>query len=187
MSDKESVRDTIAPKSDQLNADDLLAGPQTVTIVKWSRGSDEKQPLDLYVAGRKVPYRPCKSMRRVMVAAWGEYPQDWVGKSLTMFCDPEVVFGGVKVGGIRISHISDIPNDLSVLLTATKGKRHPYTVRRLDAAIYPPALFAENLPKMRDAVKKGTALDKIVAHAEKTGKLTADQLSAITANDEETF
>jgi uncharacterized protein YwbE len=40
---------------------------------------------------------------------------------------------------------------------------------------------------MREAIKNGTALDRIVAHAEKTGKLTADQLSAITANDEETF
>jgi hypothetical protein len=30
---------------------------------------------------------------------------------MTLYCDPEVQFGGMKVGGIRISHMSDIDGE----------------------------------------------------------------------------
>ena len=59
---------TIVPRSDQINADDLLAGPVTVTITEVRKGNAE-QPvdvvLDLFGPGR--PFKPSKSMRRVMV------------------------------------------------------------------------------------------------------------------------
>lgn len=190
MSD-DSIRDTVAPKSDQMNADDLIAGPQTYTITEWRRQSDEKQPVALYVTGRKVPYLPCKSMRRVLMAAWGEYARDWVGKSFTLYCDQDVVFGGVKVGGIRISHMSDMEADMNVLLTASKGKRAPYVVRRL--VTYDAAKFADELPKMRAAIAAGkSTIEKIVAHCEKTAPLTASQMAMLTApavsgTDDEVF
>lgn len=180
----ENLRDTIIPKSDQLNADDLLAGPITVTITGVTRGNTDEQPVSVAIVGHR-PYKPCKSMRRVLIAAWGDDGREWVGRSMTLYCDPSVKFGGVQVGGIRISHLSDIASDMQMALTATKGKRAPYTVRRLEVTMYPDALFAENLPKMIEAVKKGTALDKIIAHAEKTGKLSAAQIAAIKS--EETF
>ena len=34
--------DTIAPNSDQLNADDLMAGPRTYTVADVSKGGDEQ-------------------------------------------------------------------------------------------------------------------------------------------------
>lgn len=190
MSD-ESIRDTVAPKSDQLNADDLIGGPQTYTITEWRRQTDEKQPVALYVTGRKVPYLPCKSMRRVLMAAWGEYARDWVGKSFTLYCDQDVVFGGVKVGGIRISHMSDMEADMNVLLTASKGKRAPYVVRRLTT--YDAAKFDAELPKMLAAIASGkSTVEKIVAHCEKTAPLTAGQRAMLTApavpgTDDEVF
>lgn len=124
-----SLRDTITPKSDQLNADDLLAGPITVMITGVRRGSAE-QPVDLLITGRQ-PYKPCKSMRRALIAAWGDDGRAWVGRCMTLYADPEVKFGGVKVGGIRISHLSHIDRDLHLSLTATKGKRVPHTIERM--------------------------------------------------------
>jgi hypothetical protein len=38
-----------------------------------------------------------------------------------------VQFGGIKVGGIRISHMSHIDREMEMALTVTKAKRTPYT------------------------------------------------------------
>jgi hypothetical protein len=122
---------TIVPKSDQLNADDLMAGPITVTIRDVAEGSAE-QPANVNLVefpGR--PYRPSKSMRRVMVAAWGPESKEYSGHSLTLYRNPEIMFGGQKVGGIEISHVTNIDKPLTVALTVTRGKRKDFTVRPL--------------------------------------------------------
>jgi len=188
MNDVSSLRDTIAPKSDRVNADDFMAGPETVTITAVKRG-DADTPVAVHIEGRK-PYYPCKSMRRVLISAWGDNGADWVGKSMTLFTDPSVKFGGVAVGGIRISHLSHIERDLALSLTATRGKRTPYTVRKLavtqsapvPAAAYPEKQFAEQLPKMRDSIESGkSTADKIVAYCLTIGTLTPEQEAAIRA------
>ena len=123
----------IAPNSAQLNADDLLTGPMTVTITEVTQGNAE-QPVNVNTVetpGR--PYKPSKSMRRVMVAAWGKDASAYAGRRLTLYCNPEIKFGGNKVGGIEISHMSDIDSDLKVSLTATRGKKKLHTVKPLAA------------------------------------------------------
>ena len=123
----------IAPNSAQLNADDLLTGPMTVTITEVTQGNSE-QPVNVNTVetpGR--PYKPSKSMRRVMVAAWGKDATAYAGRRLTLYCNPEIKFGGAKVGGIEISHMSDIDGDLKVSLTATRGKKKLHTVKPLAA------------------------------------------------------
>lgn len=127
MSD--SFADTIKPKSDQLNADDLLVGPITVKILDVKRGPAD-QPVHIFIDGQQ-PYKPCKSMRRVLIAAWGDKGADWIGKSMTLYCDPSVKFGGVALGGIRISHLSDIETTMNIMLTATRGKKSQFTVKPL--------------------------------------------------------
>lgn len=123
----ESLKDTIAPKSDQLNADDLLTGPITVQITSVKRGNQE-QPIHIGITGGYQPFKPCKSMRRVMISIWGDNGSEWVGKWMTLYCDPSVKFGGVQVGGIRISHMSGLHNPVSLMLTTTRSKRSEYTV-----------------------------------------------------------
>ena len=186
MNDVSSLRDTIAPKSDRVNADDFMAGPETVTITAVKRG-DADTPVAVHIEGRK-PYYPCKSMRRVLISAWGDNGADWVGKSMTLFTDPSVKFGGVAVGGIRISHLSHIERDLALSLTATRGKRTPYTVRKLaatqpaPAATYPADQFAAKLPAMRQAIADGKmTAEQVIAHCCKTGALTVEQRAQITA------
>lgn len=124
----ESLKDTITPKSDQLNADDLLTGPITVQITAVTRGNSE-QPVSISISGGYQPFKPCKSMRRVLISIWGDNGAEWVGKWMTLYCDPTVKFGGVQVGGIRISHVSGIQNEISLMLTTTRSKRAEYRVK----------------------------------------------------------
>ena len=129
----------IAPRSDQLNADDLLAGPLTITIskVRASEGTPD-QPVEVHIEGSNKPYKPCKSMRRVMVSLWGADASQYVGRSMTLYRDPEVQFGGMKVGGIRISEMSHIEKDAQLVLTASKTKRAPFVVKKMKAQVSPP-------------------------------------------------
>jgi hypothetical protein len=50
---------------------------------------------------------------------------------LRLYGDPDVKFGGQKVGGIRISHLSHIDAPVEVSLTVTRGKRAPFIVQPL--------------------------------------------------------
>jgi hypothetical protein len=133
MSDIDSLADTIKPKSDQLNADDLLTGPMNVTITGVRRGAVD-QPVILDIDGGNQPFKPCKTMRRVLITAWGDDGKAWVGRSMTLFCDPTVKWGGVAIGGIRISHVSHIKASINMMLTATRGKRSNHTVHPLEVA-----------------------------------------------------
>jgi len=175
--DDEDFSDTIAPKSDQLNADDLLTGPITVTITGVSRGTPD-QPINVAIDGGHMPYRPAKSMRRVMVAAWGANGSDWVGKRLTLFCDPAVTFGGVALGGIRISHMSGISGPLSLMLTTTRSKRKQYTVQPIEdkPAGYPSDMFDENLQAWSELIADGKmSAEEVIARAEKRAPMTEEQ------------
>lgn len=126
------LTETIVPRSDQINSEDLLTGPRTVTITAVKRGTAE-QPVNIVTAefGPGRPYKPSKTMRRVLVAAWGSDAQAYVGRRLVIYRDPEITFGGDKVGGIRISAMSDIATRLSVALTVTRGRRAPFVVEPL--------------------------------------------------------
>ena len=129
---------SIAAKSDQLDAVDLLSGPQTFTIERVSEHNAE-QPFNFHLADFPRVWRPGKSMRRVIVAAWGGKVANYVGKSLTLYCDPSVEFGGAAVGGTRISHMTGIDKPLKVPLLIKKGRSAVFTVQPLKEAAPSPA------------------------------------------------
>lgn len=125
---------TIEPSGQQLNADDLIAGPRTITVTGASEGGSKDQPILIHYEGENGrPYKPCKSMRRLLVKMWGKDGDAYAGRALTLFCDPTVTFGPDAVGGIRISHMSHIERDETMMLTASRGKKKPYQVRKLMA------------------------------------------------------
>lgn len=129
MNDMTSV---IIPKSDQINADDLMAGPLTISITEVKIRPGTEQPVSIHYDGDGGrPWKPCKSMSRVLVAAWGPDARNYVGRSVTLYRDPSVKWGGMEVGGIRVSHLSHIERDMVLALTATKGSRKPHRVRVL--------------------------------------------------------
>lgn len=140
-----SLLPTIVPKSDQLNADDMIGGPMTIKVSKVSILGDADQPVAVHFEGDSGrPFKPCKSMRRVMVQIWGEDGNAFVGQRMTLYRDDRVTFGKDAVGGIRISHMSGIDREKTLALMVTRGQRKPYTVRPLQTGGEEKAAF--NLP-----------------------------------------
>jgi len=144
--DVSDLRSTIIPKSDQLNSEQLIAGPITVTVTDVRIGSAD-QPISVHYEGENGrPYKPCKTMRKVLIFAWGPDGREWVGKSMTLYNDPQVKFGGDEVGGIRISHMTDIDRDIQLSLTATRGKKALHTIRKLLSPLAGMLVDIENSP-----------------------------------------
>lgn len=113
----------VEAKSDQLNADELIGAPRTITVTRVT-GSDGDQPVSIHYEGDGgKPFKPCKTMRRVLLAVWGRNAADYAGRSMTVYRDESVTFGGLNVGGIRISHMSDIDKETVVVVMKTKGKK----------------------------------------------------------------
>lgn len=121
------LTESIEPRSDQVNADDLIAGPITYTVRDVVNGKAE-HPFDFLLVETDRAYRPSKTMRRVIVSAWGAETSNYHGKRLTLYREPTIQFGGKAVGGIRISHMSDIEKRVEVLAQVTRGKREKFVV-----------------------------------------------------------
>lgn len=157
--DVADLRYTIVPKSDQINAEQLLGGPMTITVTDVRTSASEEQPVVVHYQGENGrPYKPCKTMRKVLIFAWGEDGRRWVGRSMTLYNDASVRFGGQDVGGIRISHLTDIDREVKVSLTATKGKKALHSILPLEVQPQEPQMTAEDLlTLLREAALQGEA------------------------------
>ena len=125
------ISDTLAPKSDQLDAVDLLGQPPRIfTVERVSRGNSE-QPVQVHLAEFPRPWRPGVTMRRVLGHLWGTDASQWAGRRVELYCDPNVPFGGEKVGGTRISRMSHIDGPQSVPVIIKKGRGGSYKVQPL--------------------------------------------------------
>lgn len=162
------LTESIAPKSDQLDAIDLISGPRTFTIEKVTTHNAE-QPFNFHLIEFPRVWRPGKSMRRVIVAAWGATTDLYVGQRVTLYCDPNVDFGGVAVGGTRISHMSGITEPLKVPLLIKRGKSAMFTVQPL-----PPRDWNKDLKLA------GTNIDAVILLG-KAAKLAGADSTDITA------
>ena len=160
------ISKTTAPKTDQLNYDDIPNRKAiTIKVTKVSGCEDSQQPIAINFEGDNgKPYKPCKSMRRVLVHCWESDGTKYIGRSMTLYGDPTVMFGGIAVGGIRISHLSNIDKDVTMALTASKASRKPYTVK--------PLVIKEAMPDTK-LLEEATAFAKEIGHADIPEKLTA--------------
>lgn len=146
------ISDTIIAKSDQLNAADLIGGPITVTITKVSRG-DSDQPIAIsYEGDSGKPFKPCKSVRRLLVGMWGKDATKYVGRRLTLYFDPKVTWAGKEEGGVRVSHASHIDGDFKMALRASKAKTVMTTVKPLPNAAPKPETPTFDFPAFESAV-----------------------------------
>jgi len=154
MNNMESV---IVAKSDQMNSDDLIGGSITITVknVKINESGEQRVSIGYEGDGDK-PWKPCKSMCRVIVANWGADTKIYYGRKLTLYRDAAVKWAGMEVGGIRISHMSHIPKEITMALTATRGNKKPFTVKPIAATEK-----AEKVSALPDSV-----LEKILVNGE---------------------
>ena len=171
---------TVAPKSDQLNADDLIVGPRTILITavkaRASTGQGD-QPVAVHFEGDNgKPYLPCKSMRRVLLYVWGSNGNAYVGRSMTLFRDESVVFGGAAVGGIRISHMSEMTRSVTLSVTASKASRKPYVVQPLVVAAAPATAAKKEATAEEKVAKAKATLDTILADI-----ASAEDVNAVAA------
>lgn len=113
-------------KSDQLNAEDLIAGPRTIRIrdaverdgkIRLSFDGDDGRPWVL-----------SKTAVRVLAACWGQNAAKWIGLSCTVYNDESVVYGGKEVGGIRVSHLEGISEPRTLNLTVIRGRKKEHVI-----------------------------------------------------------
>lgn len=169
------LTDAIVPNSLQVNADDLAAGPRTVTITNVERGTDEQK---VFVHLAEYPgrtYRPSKSMTRVMVHVWGKESSAYAGNRLTIYRNPDIMFGPNKVGGIEISHMSGIDSAKTVPLTVTRGRKKNFKVEPLietNAPTAAPTLALEDAAAWLELINAATTkaeLESVWKNAQTAG------------------
>lgn len=155
------VSNAIVAKSDQLNAIDLVGRDVTVTIVEVKPGPAD-QPVhiitDVYGPGR--PWKASKTALRDIVQAWGTDSTAWVGRRITLFNDPDVLWAGQPVGGIRIRAMSHVEKAFEAKHVITRGKTKKVMIQPLpdapdDSAAVVDALAditnADSLPTLKAA------------------------------------
>jgi len=134
MNNATALQQALAPKSDQLNADDLIAANITIVIAKVSinLGSEQKIIINYYNDNGK-PWKPSKGMGRVLTEILGGDPDKWVGETVELFRNKEIRFGKEKCGGIQIAGMSAVRNVTTLLITTSKGKKSSITINPIAA------------------------------------------------------
>lgn len=175
------VTAAIVAKSDQMNAIDLVGGDVTVTVVDVKPGPAD-QPVhiitDLY--GPERPFKASKTALRDIVQAWGTDSTVWVGRRLTLYNDPTVLWAGQAVGGIRIRAMSHIDQAFEAKHTITRGKTKkvmiqplpdvdPAITRHLDA-IQQAQTIDDLLVAWRNAGQARVAMDPQIVAAKEQRK-----------------
>lgn len=128
MMNKEELQQCAAAKSDQIDADNLIGGiTMDVTIKAVQRGPSNEQPLQLVLEETDKFYRPSKTYRRALIGCFGDEPAGWIGKRLRLVRNPDTMFGGVKVGGVEVSHAS-IEAPMVFMLQAKRGKKSAVSI-----------------------------------------------------------
>jgi hypothetical protein len=193
-----SIKDTIIPRSDQLNAEQLLDGPMVITITKATKVENPDQPIILnYEDDLGRPFKPCKTMRKLIHNVWidcGDDIRPYVGRAMKLYCDKEVKFGKEKVGGVRVSHMSHLPNNaakVEVSLTVARGIKKTFVVERLETAAKPDTLAAAkatlesatDMPALISAWGKLSAQEKTQLASVKDARKQQIESAAPAADD----
>lgn len=168
------VSNAIIAKSDQINAIDLVGRDVTVTIVDVKPGPAD-QPVHIMTDayGPSRPWKPSKTALRDIVQVWGTDSTVWVGRRLTLWNDPEVLWAGQAVGGVRIRAMSHIEKPFEAKHVITRGKTKKVMIQPLEDV--DPAVVEKALTAISNATST-QQLDSIAEHATRIG------ISAAIAN-----
>ena len=181
----DDVSFALEAKSDQLNAVDIVGSEPVIKIreVKINNNATGQKVWIYFDGDNGRPWKPCKGMGRILMAAWGKKSADWVGKHVKLFIEPTVRYAGQEVGGIEIRSVSDIAqsgiNVIHVKSQKQRGMRHvPLLV--VTPETYPADKFESVFPAIeKQLADKKMSLQQVIAQCQKTGQLTPDQLSRL--------
>ena len=94
--------------------------------------------------------------------AWGTDGEDYIGRQMTLFREPTVLWGGQEEGGIRISYLSHLEKDLHFMLTLRRGKKVPYTIKMLEVEernVLPDETYEQFCTDMKSATNMAVLQD----------------------------
>lgn len=173
------VSNAIVAKSDQLNAIDLVGRDVTVAIIDVKPGPAD-QPVHIITDayGPSRPWKPSKTALRDIVQVWGTDSTVWVGRRVTLWNDPEVLWAGQAVGGIRIRAMSHIDKAFEAKHVITRGKTKKVMIQPLgDVPVA--ASSGDDVTRALNAIDAATdasKLDAIEKHAQSLGIDTAPEI-----------
>lgn len=128
------VSHTIKTKSDQLNADDLVGGDLMIQVEGVNVTNDPQQPVQVYYYGCEgKPFKPCLTVRKILVALWGKDASQWAGRWMNLYVDPTVSFGKQKnIGGIRVNAMSHIQQNATLMLAVRRGAKQEFRINKIE-------------------------------------------------------
>ena len=152
----DAILEACKPKSNQLNAVDLEPGPITVDILNVREVNRE---IWVDLSGDWKPWHPCKGMIRIMLKVFGP---NWQGQRLTLFREPSVLFSGVRVGGIEISHMTGIKEPTTFDVVVTRGKNKQVTIHPLPP-VGPTADDTRDIEQITEDIDAAESLETLKA------------------------
>jgi hypothetical protein len=124
------ISKALVAKSDCLNASDLTGAPIVANIAAVRKGDAAKPVIVDLVGMDGRPWKPSKGMLRVIANAWGTESDAWVGRSVKLVNNPEVIYAGEPVGGVEVVAMSHIDKafTIPVRISQKKVKQHHVAV-----------------------------------------------------------
>jgi hypothetical protein len=119
---------TIIARSDQINAGDLKGISRTITVKEVRIKAGEDQPVSILIEGDQKAFRPCKGVRRLLVRVWGADATKYIGQAMTIYCDPTVTWAGKEEGGIRVSHMTGLDDQIVEYMRVSRAATKPYKI-----------------------------------------------------------
>lgn len=184
------------PRSDQWNGDDFINGKAKVFTIADVKHGKAEQKYDIVLAeGEGRVWRPPLTVLRILMDAWGDESDEWVGRRVALYRESSVTFGKEKVGGIRISHMSDLPDGkpFEHNSTVTRGRKRNLVIKPLPdapATAILPAIGVEDVQDFERAIAEASTvaeLGKVAAElkAHDLGSYRGSLQTAWTARNNE--
>lgn len=168
---RDDLLKTTAAKSDYLTADELAGEPKLVTITDVIVVTlDSRDKTVLHLAECK-PFLACASTMRTIMAMWHDQPEQWKGRQLQLFRDPDVTYKKDATGGIRLCGASNLSQEFSITLTEHQRNRITRTIKPLQTAA------PKSQPSIADRVERAIAAYRACN--------TADELMALGDKSEQ--
>ncbi len=162
MNNQQILAAALAPRSDQLNADDLIIGNKVIKITKVlvNLQSEQQKVVVHYENDQGKPWKPSKSMGRVLAEILGGDFATWSGQEIELFKNKEITFGKDKCGGIQIAAMSALTNQTTFMITTKRGVKSKITILPLLTAPQKTKNQAKNpdLAKIAEALRAASKL-----------------------------